>query len=137
MASRYENWVEESHLEIRPWYVVSAQEFSVASTRTVPAYTPAVYSSCIAVGGINHDFQPWFGSCRGSAVAVSAPGEFVWCATRKPDDLAYTVCLERYTASVQGGPPETPEYRSTHVYRREAGGWRAVHRHADRQPASE
>ena len=44
------------------------------------------------------------------------------------DDLAYTVCLERYTASVQGGPPETAEYRSTHVFRREAGGWRAVRR---------
>ena len=53
------------------------------------------------------------------------------------DDFAYTVCLERYTASVQGGPPETAEYRSTHVFRRETSGWRAVHRHADRQPASE
>jgi ketosteroid isomerase-like protein len=51
-------------------------------------------------------------------------------------DIAYTVCLERYTASIHGGPRETAEYRSTHVFRRGAGGWRAVHRHADRQPES-
>jgi ketosteroid isomerase-like protein len=53
------------------------------------------------------------------------------------EEFAYTVCLERYTASVNGGPPETVEYRSTHIFRLEAGAWRAVHRHADRQPASE
>jgi hypothetical protein len=41
--------------------------------------------------------------------------------------------LERYTATVVGGP-ETTEYRSTHVFRLEDGYWRAVHRHADRQP---
>src|SRR4051812_7929404 len=53
------------------------------------------------------------------------------------DDFAYTVCLERYTASINGGPPQQAEYRSTHVFRREAEGWRAVHRHADRQPAAD
>lgn len=51
------------------------------------------------------------------------------------DDFAYPVRLERYTASINGGPPQQAEYRSTHVFRREAEGWRAVHRHADRQPA--
>jgi ketosteroid isomerase-like protein len=49
------------------------------------------------------------------------------------EDLAYTVCLERYTASIQGSFPQSAEYRSTHVFRREAGRWRAVHRHADSQ----
>ena len=52
-------------------------------------------------------------------------------------DLAYTVCLERYTASVHGGAVESIEYRSTHVFRREDGDWRAVHRHADRQPVAD
>ena len=47
-------------------------------------------------------------------------------------DMAYTVSLERYTATVVGGP-EATEYRSTHVFRREDGHWRACHRHADRQ----
>jgi hypothetical protein len=38
------------------------------------------------------------------------------------NDFAYAVCLERYTASVQGRPPETAEYRSTHVFRRSRAG---------------
>jgi ketosteroid isomerase-like protein len=50
------------------------------------------------------------------------------------DDFAYTVCIEPYTASIHGGPREAVEYRSTHVFRRQNGQWRAVHRHADRQP---
>ena len=49
-------------------------------------------------------------------------------------DLAYTVAIERYTASADGAPPAATELRATHVYRREDGHWRAVHRHADRRP---
>ena len=37
-------------------------------------------------------------------------------------DLAYTVALEHHGARV---------LRVTHVYRREDGGWKLVHRHAD------
>jgi ketosteroid isomerase-like protein len=50
-------------------------------------------------------------------------------------DFAYTAAVERYTNSRNGGPPEQTELRATHVYRREDGQWRAVHRHADRRPA--
>jgi ketosteroid isomerase-like protein len=49
-------------------------------------------------------------------------------------DFAYTAAVERYTNSRNGGPPEQTELRATHVYRREDGQWRAVHRHADRRP---
>jgi ketosteroid isomerase-like protein len=49
-------------------------------------------------------------------------------------DIAYTAAVERYTNSRGGGPPEQTELRATHVYRRESGHWRAVHRHADRRP---
>ena len=49
-------------------------------------------------------------------------------------DLAYTVAIERYTASREGRPPGATELRVTHVYRREDGKWRAVHRHADLKP---
>jgi ketosteroid isomerase-like protein len=49
-------------------------------------------------------------------------------------DFAYTAAVERYTNSRDGGPPEQTELRATHVYRRESGHWRAVHRHADRRP---
>lgn len=53
------------------------------------------------------------------------------------EDFAYTVCLERYKASIQGGRAQTVEYRSTHVFQRKDGRWRAVHRHADRQPETD
>ena len=53
------------------------------------------------------------------------------------DDFAYTVRLERYTASIHGGPLEAVEYRSTHGFRREGGQWRAASRHADRQPVAD
>jgi ketosteroid isomerase-like protein len=46
-------------------------------------------------------------------------------------DFAYTVAIERYTASREGRPVAPTELRATHVYRRENGQWRAVHRHAD------
>jgi ketosteroid isomerase-like protein len=49
-------------------------------------------------------------------------------------DLAFTVAIERYTASADGAPAAATELRATHVYRLEDGHWRAVHRHADRRP---
>jgi ketosteroid isomerase-like protein len=57
-------------------------------------------------------------------------------ASEESGDLAYTVALESYTASLRGQPLAEQELRVTHVYRRENARWRAVHRHADRkQPA--
>lgn len=52
-------------------------------------------------------------------------------------DSAYSVCIERFSASVNGSAPEDFEVRSTHIFRREEGSWLAVHRHADRQPFEE
>ncbi len=52
-------------------------------------------------------------------------------------DLAYTVAIERYTASREGRPPAPTELRATHVYRRENGHWKAVHRHADLRPSGD
>lgn len=43
---------------------------------------PARYSDVIAVAGTNIDDRPWRGSCRGHAVDISAPAEFVWRAQR-------------------------------------------------------
>lgn len=48
-------------------------------------------------------------------------------------DLAYTVGFEHNTVSVNGRPT-TYTLRVTHVYRREDGEWRIVHRHGDRPP---
>jgi ketosteroid isomerase-like protein len=49
-------------------------------------------------------------------------------------DLAYTVGYERSAASVDGGPVEPNVLRVTHVYRREGGDWKIVHRHGDHLP---
>jgi ketosteroid isomerase-like protein len=52
-------------------------------------------------------------------------------------DLAYTVGLERADLSVDGGPPHPTKIRVTHVYRREGGEWKIVHRHGDYVPLDE
>jgi ketosteroid isomerase-like protein len=49
-------------------------------------------------------------------------------------DLAYTVGVERYRATTATGTTVDNELRVTHVYRREAGGWKIVHRHGDHMP---
>nr|WP_269781711.1 DUF4440 domain-containing protein [Nocardia bovistercoris] len=76
---------------------------------------------------------------------------FEWLATRFTDcesidyevvaagvsgDLAYLVAVERITATANG-TPTSYALRSTTVFRREQGEWRAVHRHGDpyRDPA--
>ena len=47
---------------------------------------PARYDEVIAVAGINVRNEPWRGSCRGGAVDISAPAEFVPRAKRNPAD---------------------------------------------------
>ncbi|HEU0028258.1 MAG TPA: nuclear transport factor 2 family protein [Ktedonobacterales bacterium] len=46
-------------------------------------------------------------------------------------DLAYTVGYEHTSVSIEGVPAEPYTLRVTHVYRRENGEWKIVHRHAD------
>ena len=46
-------------------------------------------------------------------------------------DLAYTVGFETSVVSREGGPMKQNKLRVTHVYRRENGEWRIVHRHGD------
>jgi serine protease len=47
---------------------------------------PARYKEIVAVAGYNIHDEPWIGSCRGSAVDISAPGEFVPRANRAPQN---------------------------------------------------
>ena len=49
-------------------------------------------------------------------------------------DLAYTVGYEHTSVSWDGVRLEPYILRVTHVYRRENGEWKIVHRHADRVP---
>jgi ketosteroid isomerase-like protein len=49
-------------------------------------------------------------------------------------DLAYTVGFEHSEYSYDGGPVQPAVLRVTHIYRRENGEWRIVHRHGDHPP---
>ncbi len=49
-------------------------------------------------------------------------------------NLAYTVGHEHSSRSVDGGSVERSTLRVTHVYRRENGVWKIVHRHGDVAP---
>jgi ketosteroid isomerase-like protein len=60
--------------------------------------------------------------------------EFEVVAAGASGDLAYLVGYERAASSVGGGAAEDLRLRVTQVYRREAGEWRLVHRHADPGP---
>jgi ketosteroid isomerase-like protein len=46
-------------------------------------------------------------------------------------DMAYTLGFERFEGSIAGRPVEPVTVRVTHIYRREEGEWKIVHRHAD------
>ncbi|SDX95947.1 Ketosteroid isomerase homolog [Amycolatopsis xylanica] len=92
-------------------------------------------------------------SLFGAAVAVRTGREdldrtFRWVASRFSDstdyrfellaaeasgDLAYTIGFEHNTVSVNG-VPTTYTLRATHVYRRENGEWKIIHRHGDAIP---
>ena len=60
--------------------------------------------------------------------------EFEVIAAGASGDLAYIVGYEHNVVKVDGAP-KTYTLRSTHVYRREDGEWKIVHRHADPPPA--
>jgi ketosteroid isomerase-like protein len=66
----------------------------------------------------------------------SAAYEFEVIAAGASGDLAYTVGYERNRVKVNG-QPRTYTLRATHVYRREGGQWRIVHRHADVPPTDD
>lgn len=78
------------------------------------------------------DLEPAFRTVAGW-FSESTEYEFEVVAAGASGDLAYTVGYEHNRVSVDG-KPQTYTLRATHVYRREDGRWRIVHRHADRQP---
>jgi ketosteroid isomerase-like protein len=57
--------------------------------------------------------------------------DFELVAAGVSGDLAYTVAYEHSSASTDGGPVAPNTLRVTHVYRRENGEWKIVHRHGD------
>jgi ketosteroid isomerase-like protein len=94
-------------------------------------------------------FDP-YGPCRTGWAEISEV--FQWVAARfsgveqydleivalgVTDEMAYTVGFERSLVSVDGGPHREHIVRATHVYRREDGEWKVVHRHGDLLPEDE
>lgn len=58
--------------------------------------------------------------------------EIEYLASPASGDLAYTVAIERSRVLVTGADEPAPmALRVTHLFRREAGEWKLVHRHAD------
>ncbi len=67
----------------------------------------------------------WVAQRFGGGVARSTE-----LAIHQSGDLGYTIELEHRDTQVDG-QPTTFTLRVTHLYRREAGAWKVVHRHAD------
>jgi ketosteroid isomerase-like protein len=72
----------------------------------------------------------WLGSGFSGCTAY----RFELVAAGVSGDLAYTVGFEHTSVSWNGVPLEPYTLRVTHVYRREDGEWKIVHRHGDRLP---
>lgn len=50
---------------------------------------------------------------------------------RVSGDLAYEIGLESGEGTVAAGQQVSPQHRVTNIYRREADGWKNIHRHSD------
>jgi hypothetical protein len=59
------------------------------------------------------------------------PLNFELIAAEVSGELPYTVGYERSSVSFNGGPLQPNTLRATHIYRREHGDWKLVHRHGD------
>ena len=77
---------------------------------------------------IFHTVASWFSD--------STEYDFEVVAAGASGDLAYTVGYEHNRVKVDG-VPRSYTLRVTHVYRREDGQWRIVHRHGDFPPAAD
>jgi ketosteroid isomerase-like protein len=104
-----------------PWTSLWSQEDPVTLFGARVSRTGAT-----SVATFNQRLGSWFRDCSSYEVEL--------VAAQASGDLAYTVAFERTTASVRGGPAQPYTLRVTHVYRREAGAWRIIHRHGDRVP---
>jgi ketosteroid isomerase-like protein len=89
-----------------------------------------------------------FGAMQSNIGSEEVLGVFRWLATRFSNctdyrfelvaagasgDLAYTLGYEHISFSMDDAPVQLT-LRVTHVYRREHGEWKIVHRHADAPP---
>jgi ketosteroid isomerase-like protein len=78
-----------------------------------------------AVASVFDSLASSFSDCTHFELEVIAAGA--------SGDLAYTVSYE-HSSLLIGGQPQSYILRVTHIYRREDGEWKIVHRHGDRRP---
>lgn len=81
---------------------------------------------------VNRIFR-WVASRFSNCTAYS----FELVAAGVSGDLAYTVGYEHSSVSVDGAPVKENTLRVTHIYRRENGEWKIVHRHGDFPPVDQ
>lgn len=130
--------IEDFEREFLPAFIEAQRAFHDGD----PAPNAARWSASDSVtlfaarGLMTSGFGPVTQTFEFVASTFSEVKDFVWesLASCVSGDFAYTAAVERYTNCRDGGPPEATELRATHVYRREDGRWKAVHRHADRIP---
>lgn len=75
----------------------------------------------------------WVASLFSNCIAYN----FELFAAGVSGDLAYTAGFEHSTRSLNGGPAEPSTLRVTHIYRRENGEWKIIHRHGDIAPVDQ
>lgn len=81
------------------------------------------------------DLEPTFRKVA-SWFSESSEYQFEVTAAGASGDLAYTVGYEHNRVKLNG-EPGTYTLRVTHIYRREGGQWRIVHRHGDFPPGED
>jgi ketosteroid isomerase-like protein len=63
---------------------------------------------------------------------LEGQASFEILAAGQDQNLGYTIWIERYHARLLGSDTIHPfSLRVTHIYRREGGAWKIIHRHAD------
>jgi ketosteroid isomerase-like protein len=76
--------------------------------------------------------DPWYDWAAARFREGGAKVKVEYISSAVSGDLAYTVAIERSEALVVGQEKPAPmALRVTHVFRKENGGWKLVHRHAD------
>ena len=103
----------------------NAQPRHAMWSRNEPVTVFGAWKSCAGQDEVRALFDQLadsFSDCRSYEVELVAAGV--------SGDLAYTVTYENSSTSVRG-EPRTYELRVTHIYRREDGEWKVVHRHGD------
>jgi ketosteroid isomerase-like protein len=76
--------------------------------------------------------RPWYDWAAARFKESGAALKVEYISSEVSGDLAYTVAIERSAALVVGQEKAAPmALRVTHIFRREGGVWKLVHRHAD------